>query len=119
MSLFSSFIVYVNTDKLRKYFSAYGTVQDAVVMKDPVSRRSRGFGFITFCDIDSVDIALQHEPHTIDSRKVCADLNLLRYYRAMNLNTFVAFIVLCFCWYTVCADMICGTNLLLSPFFKS
>jgi hypothetical protein len=39
-------------------------------MKDPVSRRSRGFGFITFFDIDSVDNVLANEPHTIDSRKV-------------------------------------------------
>ena len=45
-------------------------VQDAVVMKDPVSKRSRGFGFITFYDISSVDNVLAHEPHTIDSRKV-------------------------------------------------
>lgn len=57
-------------DKLRKYFSAYGKVQDAVVMKDPVTKRSRGFGFITYADIDSVDNALAREPHTIDSRKV-------------------------------------------------
>jgi RNA recognition motif-containing protein len=57
-------------EKLRKYFSTYGPVQDAVVMKDPISRRSRGFGFITFCDLDSVDNALAHEPHTIDARKV-------------------------------------------------
>ncbi len=56
--------------KLRKYFSAYGTVNDAVVMKDPVSGRSRGFGFITFEDIESVDFALENEPHSIDSRKV-------------------------------------------------
>jgi RNA-binding protein Musashi len=55
---------------LRKYFGVYGAVQDAVVMKDPVSRRSRGFGFITFVDINSVDNALAHEPHTIDARKV-------------------------------------------------
>ena len=48
----------------------YGTVQDAVVMKDPVSRRSRGFGFITFTDIHAVDNALAHVPHTIDARKV-------------------------------------------------
>jgi RNA-binding protein Musashi len=59
-----------NVDKLRKYFGTYGSVQDAVVMKDPVSRRSRGFGFITFYDIASVDNALAHEPHTIDARKV-------------------------------------------------
>ena len=57
-------------EKLRKYFGVYGTVQDAVVMKDPVSRRSRGFGFITFTDVQAVDNALAYEPHTIDARKV-------------------------------------------------
>ena len=57
-------------EKLKKYFKQYGTVQDAVVMKDPVSKRSRGFGFITFVEVASVDNALDHEPHTIDSRKV-------------------------------------------------
>mmetsp|Transcript_8945 Transcript_8945/g.12230 ORF Transcript_8945/g.12230 Transcript_8945/m.12230 type:complete len:937 (+) Transcript_8945:199-3009(+) len=57
-------------DKLRKYFKAFGTVQDAVVMKDPVTKRSRGFGFITFSEINAVDIALANEPHTIDTRKV-------------------------------------------------
>ena len=56
-------------EKLKKYFRQYGPVQDAVVMKDPVSKRSRGFGFITFADIPSVDNALEFE-HTIDSRKV-------------------------------------------------
>ena len=59
-----------NLEKLRKYFGVYGTVQDAVVMKDPVSRRSRGFGFITFTDVQAVDNALSYEPHTIDARKV-------------------------------------------------
>mgnify|MGYP000250568202 CR=1 FL=1 len=39
-------------------------------MKDPVSRRSRGFGFITFDDVSGVDRALANEPHTIDNRKV-------------------------------------------------
>jgi RNA-binding protein Musashi len=58
------------SDKLKKYFKQYGSVQDAVVMKDPVSKRSRGFGFITFYDISSVDNVLANEPHTIDARKV-------------------------------------------------
>ncbi len=55
---------------MKKYFKQYGSVQDAVVMKDPVSKRSRGFGFITFYDVSSVDNVLANEPHTIDARKV-------------------------------------------------
>ncbi|CAM9430260.1 unnamed protein product, partial [Phaeothamnion confervicola] len=39
-------------------------------MKDSVSRRSRGFGFITFADAGSVDEALTHEDHIIDHRRV-------------------------------------------------
>lgn len=45
-------------------------------MKDPISRRSRGFGFITFHDVQSVDNTLAHEPHTIDSRTVRIYLHL-------------------------------------------
>lgn len=57
-------------EKLRSYFEAFGAVQDAVVMKDPVSRRSRGFGFITFVHPSHVDKVLKQDVHTIDSRKV-------------------------------------------------
>lgn len=42
-------------------------------MKDPVSKRSRGFGFITFEDARSVDVVLAHEGHTVDNRKVGVD----------------------------------------------
>lgn len=77
--IFNIYLIYFQTrikyicikiEKLKKYFKQYGVVQDAVVMKDPVSKRSRGFGFITFVDINSVDSALADEPHTIDARKV-------------------------------------------------
>lgn len=39
-------------------------------MKDPISRRSRGFGFITYEHASYVDVALAQEIHTIDSRQV-------------------------------------------------
>jgi len=34
--------------ELREYFEAFGIVSDAVVMIDPVTNRSRGFGFVCF-----------------------------------------------------------------------
>ncbi len=58
------------TDKLKQYFQQFGAVHDAVVMKDPISRRSRGFGFITYEHASYVDVALAQEIHTIDSRQV-------------------------------------------------
>jgi len=57
-------------DNLRRYFSPYGSIDDAVVMKDPVTKRSRGFGFITFSTIQSVDQVLLKDPHVIDGRRV-------------------------------------------------
>lgn len=59
-----------DAEKLRSYFGAYGTVTDAVVMKDPISRRSRGFGFITYADPVCVDRALAQPNHILDSRRV-------------------------------------------------
>ena len=57
-------------EKLKQYFQQFGGVHDAVVMKDPITRRSRGFGFITYEQASFVDIALAREIHTIDSRQV-------------------------------------------------
>ena len=39
-------------------------------MKDPISRRSRGFGFITFVEPASVDRALAQPNHHLDGRRV-------------------------------------------------
>ncbi|ETW00249.1 hypothetical protein H310_07638 [Aphanomyces invadans] len=69
--IFIGGLSYETTDeKLRSYFGAYGTVTDAVVMKDPISRRSRGFGFITYADPSCVDRALAQPNHVLDSRRV-------------------------------------------------
>ncbi len=57
-------------DTLRMYFQTYGTITDAVVMKDSLSRRSRGFGFITFASPSSVDDVLNQPEHIIDNRRV-------------------------------------------------
>jgi RNA recognition motif-containing protein len=60
-----------NTDdaELNRHFSSFGLVEEAIVMKDSLTRRSRGFGFIIFKDASSVDRAIAKD-HIIDSRKV-------------------------------------------------
>ena len=40
---------------LTEYLSQFGDVVDCTVKIDPVSRRSRGFGFVLFKDAASVD----------------------------------------------------------------
>ncbi|QQP48643.1 RNAbinding protein Musashi -like protein Rbp6like, partial [Caligus rogercresseyi] len=42
-------------ESIREYFSQFGDLAEVMVMKDPATRRSRGFGFITFCEPEAVD----------------------------------------------------------------
>lgn len=39
-------------------------------MRDPASKRSRGFGFVTFSSMAEVDAAMAARPHSIDGRVV-------------------------------------------------
>lgn len=57
-------------DNLQRYFSRFGEVVDAVVMKNPESGRSRGFGFVTFADPANVDAVLNSGPHQLDGRTI-------------------------------------------------
>ncbi|XP_076224541.1 RNA-binding protein 6 isoform X4 [Nomia melanderi] len=55
---------------LREYFTKYGDITEVMVMKDPTTRRSRGFGFITFADPASVDKVLAQGNHELDGKKI-------------------------------------------------
>uniref|UniRef100_A0A8C5MG45 RRM domain-containing protein n=1 Tax=Leptobrachium leishanense TaxID=445787 RepID=A0A8C5MG45_9ANUR len=57
-------------ESLRKYYEQWGKLTDCVVMRDPASKRSRGFGFVTFSCMNEVDCAMSARPHTIDGRVV-------------------------------------------------
>ncbi|KAF7166520.1 hypothetical protein CNMCM5623_000145 [Aspergillus felis] len=45
-------------DALRQGFSPYGQVEDAVVVKDRDTNRSRGFGFVRFSSETEADAAM-------------------------------------------------------------
>ncbi|XP_053972403.1 RNA-binding protein Musashi homolog Rbp6 isoform X2 [Hylaeus volcanicus] len=57
-------------ESLREYFTKYGDITEVMVMKDPTTRRSRGFGFITFADPASVDKVLAQVNHELDGKKI-------------------------------------------------
>nr|KYP62668.1 RNA-binding protein Musashi isogeny 2 [Cajanus cajan] len=58
-----------NEDRLRQYFQNFGDVVEAVIMKDRITGRARGFGFIVFAD-PSVAERVVMEKHVIDGRTV-------------------------------------------------
>jgi RNA recognition motif-containing protein len=63
----------VDKSELRLIFERFGVVVDSVVMIDAATHRSRGFGFVTFDEIDgpnSIERALQAQPLQVHGRSV-------------------------------------------------
>lgn len=56
-------------DKLSDYFGKYGDVLQTAVMRDKITGKPRGFGFVVFADASTVDRVLQ-DTHTLDGRTV-------------------------------------------------
>lgn len=57
-------------DGLKDYFSKFGEVAEVMVMRDPTTRHSRGFGFVTFADTEGVDKVLEFGTHELDGKKI-------------------------------------------------
>ncbi|XP_073028916.1 heterogeneous nuclear ribonucleoprotein 1-like [Primulina eburnea] len=64
-------------EKLKEYFQGYGEVLQTAVMRDKLSGKPRGFGFVVFADPDILDRVLQ-DGHVIDGRTVEAKRALSR-----------------------------------------
>lgn len=62
---------------LRSHFEAYGRVDDAVVMRDRATGRSRGFGFVTFA-APAAAAAAASDAHSVDGRRCEAKFALPR-----------------------------------------
>jgi len=57
-------------DTMREFYSQFGELTDVIVMRDPTTKRSRGFGFVTFAGKTMVDAAMSARPHVIDGKTV-------------------------------------------------
>uniref|UniRef100_A0ABI7X1J2 RRM domain-containing protein n=1 Tax=Felis catus TaxID=9685 RepID=A0ABI7X1J2_FELCA len=69
--LFIGGLSFETTDEsLRNHFEQRGTLTDCVVMRDPNTKRSRGFGFVTYATVEEVDAAMNARPHKVDGRVV-------------------------------------------------
>ncbi|XVF77289.1 hypothetical protein PTKIN_Ptkin14bG0030900 [Pterospermum kingtungense] len=58
-----------NEDRLKDYFSNYGEVVEAMIMRDRVTGRARGFGFVVFADPAVAERVIM-DKHMIDGRTV-------------------------------------------------
>ncbi|XP_030208210.1 heterogeneous nuclear ribonucleoprotein A1b isoform X6 [Gadus morhua] len=69
--LFIGGLSFETTDEsLRAHFEQWGTLTDCVVMRDTGSKRSRGFGFVTYSTVEEVDAGMDARPHKVDGRMV-------------------------------------------------
>lgn len=64
-------------EKMKEYFQGYGDVLQTVVMRDKITGKPRGFGFVVFADPSVLDRVLQ-DTHVIDGRTVEAKRALSR-----------------------------------------
>ncbi|XP_030369692.1 ribonucleoprotein RB97D isoform X2 [Scaptodrosophila lebanonensis] len=69
---------YTTEENLKVYYGQWGKVVDVVVMRDSATKRSRGFGFITYTKSAMVDKAQENRPHIIDGKAVEAKRALPR-----------------------------------------
>ncbi|XP_077249697.1 uncharacterized protein LOC143889400 isoform X2 [Tasmannia lanceolata] len=62
----------VTDEDFHSYFTKYGPVVDTYMPKDPVTKRHRGIGFVTYENSDSVD-KLMSETHELGGSTVAVD----------------------------------------------
>jgi RNA recognition motif-containing protein len=55
---------------LYEYFSQFGQIDKAFIIKDPATGESRCFGFVEFVERSSVDAVFDQEFHKIKGKKV-------------------------------------------------
>ena len=74
--LFVGSISWDTTDEgLKEFFSQVGTVEEAVIIRDRVSGRSKGFGFVTMSTEEEAQKAIEElDGKELDGRPIKVDV---------------------------------------------
>eukprot|EP00069_Balaena_mysticetus_P007854 bmy_05676T0 len=67
-ALHQTFDFETTDESLRSHSEQWGTLTDCMVTRDPNTRRSRGFRFVTYATVEEVDAAMDAGPHEVDGR---------------------------------------------------
>ncbi|POM58650.1 RNA-binding domain containing hypothetical protein [Phytophthora palmivora] len=65
-------------ETLREQFKQFGELEDITVVIDRVTRKSKGYAFITYRKKEGASAALKNPPEKIDGRKISCSLATLR-----------------------------------------
>ncbi len=61
----------ITEDRLKELFTAYGEVTDVFIVKDRITRRPKGFAFVTFANGEEADKAIaEMNGKDIEGRKI-------------------------------------------------
>lgn len=72
-------------ETLKEYYSQWGELVDCVVMRDPSTKRSRGFGFVSYKTQAEVRyLRLFHRIFTVSAEKVRRALLVLGLHRKIS-----------------------------------
>jgi len=65
---------HTSDESLREFFNSFGDIEEAVVIHDRATGKSKGYGFVTMQDADAANKAVANPTPIIDGRK--ANVNL-------------------------------------------
>ena len=64
----------ISEDELREAFAVHGDIEECIIIKDKMTNRSKGFGFVTFTTDSDADKAIAAlDGAEINSRKIAVN----------------------------------------------
>lgn len=64
----------LTTDALTDLFSPFGEIEEAVIITDRETRRSKGFGFVTFVNEEDAKKALEMDGKEVEGRSLVVNV---------------------------------------------